>query len=92
MNSENSVESQTKAMLDGAAAQATKPLWTQMARLNPPAPNPKAVPHVWKYDETRPHLMQAGKLVPEHQAERRVLMLVNPGRGAPSCHISSHPS
>ena len=59
----------------------TLPLWRQMARLNPPLPNPTCVPHVWRYDEIRPSLIRAGELVTEKQAERRVLMLVNPARG-----------
>lgn len=59
----------------------TMPLWTQMTRLNPPEPNPTAVPFVWKYDNIRPNLLRAGHLVTEKQAERRVLMLVNPARG-----------
>lgn len=54
------------------------PLWTQMAKYNPPAPNPKAIPHLWKYDEIKPHLLRAGELITEKQAERRVLMLINP--------------
>lgn len=57
------------------------PLWEQMTKLNPPAPNPTAVPHVWRYKDIRPSLGQAGELVGEKQAERRVLMLVNPARG-----------
>ncbi|KOS47626.1 hypothetical protein ACN38_g1450 [Penicillium nordicum] len=61
----------------------TLPLWKQMARLNPPAPNPTTVPNVWKYSAIRPNLERAGKLVPADQAERRVLMLTNPGRDAP---------
>ena len=83
----------SKSMTDGASKNAsetlllnletqhTKPLWTQMTKLNPPLPNPTAIPYVWKYDEIRPHLLQAGELVTEKQAERRVLMLVNPARG-----------
>lgn len=59
----------------------TLPLWTQMARLNPPEPNPTAIPFVWRYDSIRPNLLRAGDLVTEKQAERRVLMLVNPTRG-----------
>lgn len=61
----------------------TLPLWTQMAKLNPPLPNPTTVPFAWKYDSIRPNLLRAGKLVTEKQAERRVLMLVNPARGIP---------
>jgi len=62
----------------------TKPLWTQMAKLNPPEPNPKCIPFIWRYDEVRPSLLRAGEVVSEQQAERRVLMLVNPARGIPS--------
>lgn len=59
----------------------TLPLWAQMARLNPKEPNPTAVPFVWKYNNIRPNLLRAGSLVTEKQAERRVLMLVNPAKG-----------
>lgn len=59
----------------------TLPLWAQMSRLNPPAPNPQTVPFLWKYDDIRPNLIRAGNLITEKQAERRVLMLVNPARG-----------
>ena len=62
-------------------ASKTLPLWKQMTRLNPPAPNPTTVPNVWKYKDIRTNLGRAGELVPESQAERRVLMLINPARG-----------
>lgn len=71
----------TEVMLQRAEKAHTKPLWLQMARLNPPLPNPKCAPFLWKYTDIRPSLIEAGELVPEHQAERRVLMLVNPSRG-----------
>ena len=34
------------------------------------------------YDKIRPYLVRAGELITEKQAERRVLMLVNPSKGA----------
>ncbi|KAL5358441.1 RmlC-like cupin domain-containing protein [Aspergillus floccosus] len=61
----------------------TLPLWIQMARLNPPEPNPTCIPFLWKYKSIRPNLLRAGKLITEKQAERRVLMLINPARDAP---------
>lgn len=73
-------DSEEKLIADLEASK-TLPLWKQMARLNPPAPNPTAIPNVWKYKSIRPNLERAGKLVPESQAERRVLMLPNPTRG-----------
>ena len=71
-------------LLSDLAQARTKPLWTQMTKLNPPVPNPKAIPYLWQYEQIRPLLLQAGELVDEKQAERRVLMLVNPTRGM--CH------
>lgn len=70
----------TSALLESLEKHHTKPLWAQMNKLNPPLPNPTAVPHVWKYDDIRPYLLRAGELVTEKQAERRVAMLVNPAR------------
>jgi gentisate 1,2-dioxygenase len=77
----SSKDKETQELLSNLEQTHTKPLWTQMAQLNPPLPNPKTIPHIWKYDEIRPHLLRAGELITEKQAERRVLMLVNPARG-----------
>ena len=74
-------EQATDELLKTADGLHTKPLWAQMARLNPPLPNPKCTPHIWEYSKIRPSLVQAGELITEKQAERRVLMLVNPSRG-----------
>ncbi|OAL18249.1 hypothetical protein AYO22_10827 [Fonsecaea multimorphosa] len=49
----------------------------------PPMPNPTAAVHSWPYDEMRPSLLEAGELVTAEEAERRVLMLVNPNLEAP---------
>ncbi|KAK7919936.1 hypothetical protein PG985_007958 [Apiospora marii] len=59
------------------------PLWTVMGAMVPPRPAPKAAVTAWKYDEARPLLLQAGDVVDAHEAERRVLMLVNPALRAP---------
>ena len=71
----------TKQLVSDLQGTHTLPLWEQMAKYTPPAPNPKAVPHLWKYDELKPHLLRAGELITEKQAERRVLMLINPVLG-----------
>jgi gentisate 1,2-dioxygenase len=73
----------TEQLLQDASGLHTKPLWAQMSRLNPPLPNPRCQPHVWEYEKIRPSLLRAGELITEKQAERRVLMLVNPSRGMP---------
>lgn len=76
-----STYSSAQELANGLKALNTMPLWTQMKKLNPPLPNPTCVPHVWKYGDIRPSLLAAGELVTEKEAERRVLMLVNPARG-----------
>jgi len=76
-------QNEVDTLLSNLEATNTKPLWAQMTRLNPPLPNPTTIPHIWRYDSLRPHLLRAGELITEKQAERRVLMLVNPARDAP---------
>ena len=61
----------------------TAPLWEVLNRLVLPEPQPAIVPALWKYDEVRALLMEAGRLLTVQEAERRVLVLENPGiRGA----------
>jgi gentisate 1,2-dioxygenase len=55
------------------------PLWEVMGTIIPPQPRPAAQPVLWKYDELRPLLLEAGRLLTEKEAERRVLILENPG-------------
>ena len=57
------------------------PLWTEMAKMVPPGPNPKATTAAWKFAEVRPLLMEAGEIADAEEAERRVLMLVYPEMG-----------
>lgn len=57
----------------------TAPLWEALARLVTPEPQPLAVPSLWQFDEIRPLLMEAGGLITAEEAERRVLVLENPG-------------
>jgi len=53
-----------------------KPLWERTTRMGP---GTAAVPAIWRYREMRPHLLRAAELISTHEAERRVLMLENPG-------------
>ena len=59
------------------------PLWEVLGQIITPEPRPASVPVVWHYEEIRSLLMESGDLISAEEAERRVLMLVNPGlRGA----------
>ena len=61
----------------------TAPLWEVLNRLVTPTPQSGIVPAAWRYDDLRPLLMDAGRLLTVQEAERRVLVLENPAiRGA----------
>lgn len=60
-------------------ARALAPLWTALHALLPPRRGSRAVPHCWRWAELRPLLLEAGRLVEMERAERRVLVLCNPG-------------
>ena len=70
-------------LFDDAAGYDAQPLWTTMEAMVPPRPEPKAVPHVWRYGAMRPLLERSGNLVGTTDAERRVFMLINPAMKAP---------
>jgi len=57
----------------------TTPLWAVLSNLVTPQPQTACQPAVWKYDEIRPLLLEAGSLITAREAERRVLVLENPG-------------
>jgi gentisate 1,2-dioxygenase len=58
---------------------STAPLWEVLGRLVMPQPQPLTQPMFWKYDELRPLIMEGGRLITAKEAERRVLVLENPG-------------
>ena len=80
-------------MKDVAAAQRAKlealyadmapshlaPLWESLHQLVLPEPASPAQAHRWTYADARDYLMRAGHLISAEQAERRVLILTNPG-------------
>lgn len=55
------------------------PLWERLHGLVTKEPVTQAKPAIWKYDEVRPYIMQAADIISAEEAERRVLILENPG-------------
>lgn len=55
------------------------PLWDVLKGLVPSEPRAKAVPYTWEWSVMRPRLIESGAVVSAEEAERRVLMLGNPG-------------
>ena len=66
------------------------PLWPALRALLPPrVPARQTRPVHWPYQSLRPLLLQAGALTPIEKAERRVLVLANPGHGLDKMQASS---
>ncbi len=66
------------AFFERASGEQLAPLWKVLAGLVTPTPRPRAHPHLWRYRDVRPFLIEACKLVTAAEAERRVLILENP--------------
>jgi gentisate 1,2-dioxygenase len=65
------------------------PLWEVLSNLVVPQPRSPAKPHLWRYGPARDYLLRAGDLISAEQAERRVLILENPGLPGTSAVVPS---
>ncbi len=54
-------------------------LWTVLHGLVTPEPRSACQPHLWDFDLIRAYMTEAGGLITAKEAERRVLILENPG-------------
>jgi gentisate 1,2-dioxygenase len=65
------------------------PLWQYYGELFLPQPRSAAVPHVWEYAKLRPYMLHFAESLSLEEAERRVLMLINPGMQAQAATVNS---
>jgi gentisate 1,2-dioxygenase len=70
---------QREAYYKEIAASNLIPLWERIKTLAPVLPRPQARPVCWRFVEIRPLVLKAGSLLSTEEAERRVLVLENPG-------------
>lgn len=75
----NDQRSQLEALYAAMAPQGLQPLWESLHALVLTEPRSPARPWCWDYAETRSFLMRAGDIISAEQAERRVLIMENPG-------------
>jgi gentisate 1,2-dioxygenase len=78
---EHSVESTPERVefykkIDGQNLSA---LWNVLGALVTPEPKSACQPALWRFDTIRELMLEAGKLITAKEAERRVLILENPG-------------
>ena len=58
---------------------STSPLWLVQEEALVAEPKSKALPFLWRWRDLQPQALRAGDLIGTADAERRVLMLLNPG-------------
>ncbi|WP_295686082.1 gentisate 1,2-dioxygenase [uncultured Nevskia sp.] len=83
------MSAQRRAYYDRIAAHGLTPLWEVLGALVPPSPRSPAQPALWRYAELRQYVMEAGEVITAEEAERRVLILENPGLRGQSCITQS---
>jgi gentisate 1,2-dioxygenase len=82
MNELGRLEDLPQDYRDELASRNLVPLWPNLRAVLPPnVPSRNTRPIHWPYATLRPLLMRAGELTPMEKAERRVLVLANPGHG-----------
>lgn len=75
----NSQRARLEALYAEMRPHSLFPLWEVLAALVTPVPRSPARAHRWSYGPARDYLLRAGDLISAEQAERRVLILENPG-------------
>lgn len=55
------------------------PLWERLHGLVPSEPKPQAQPCAWSFSDIKPYMLEGASLISAEDAERRVLILENPG-------------
>ncbi|QJU58186.1 gentisate 1,2-dioxygenase [Sphingomonas sp. AP4-R1] len=75
----NDQRQQLEGLYDEMRPKGLYPLWEHLAALVTPEPRGQTKAVKWNFSEIRDYLMRAGDLISAHDAERRVLILENPG-------------
>jgi gentisate 1,2-dioxygenase len=84
------LEDLPQAYRDELTALNLVPLWPSLRAVLPPqVPTRRTQAAAWSYRALRPLLMRAGELTPIEKAERRVLVLANPGHGLEKMQASA---
>jgi gentisate 1,2-dioxygenase len=71
-------QEQLEELYQAIAPQHLRALWT-LPEILTAEPTTPVLPHRWSWSDVRPWLIRSGELVGSEEAERRVLLLNNPG-------------
>jgi gentisate 1,2-dioxygenase len=79
VNEHSNLKSEREAYYERIEQYDLSPLWEVNRRLVTPEPVIDSVPHLWDYSAIRDSLLESGELITTKEAQRRVLILENPG-------------
>ncbi len=74
----NDLVEQREAFYEEIHGQGMEALWRVLATATQHEPRVQSVPYIWRWKDVRAKIMRASDLVTPQEAERRVLMLINP--------------
>jgi gentisate 1,2-dioxygenase len=78
-DAKHNVQAARQAYYDKISKFNMTPLWEVLKGLVTPEPKTNCVPSLWKFDEVKQLMLEAGEVITAEEAERRVLVLENPG-------------
>src|SRR5205085_9692846 len=73
------VTAERREFYDRLHQKSASPLWEVLSDIVRTEPRTACLPALWRYEEVRPLIMESGKIITAKEAERRVLILENPG-------------
>ncbi|AXK81072.1 gentisate 1,2-dioxygenase [Pseudolabrys taiwanensis] len=78
-NPKHNLQLARQAYYDKISGYNLAPLWEVLKNLVTPEPKTQIVPHIWKFPDVEKLMLEAGDVITAEEAERRVLVLENPG-------------
>jgi gentisate 1,2-dioxygenase len=79
LDSRHNLQAARQAYYDKISKYAMTPLWEVLKDLVTKEPATKCVPALWKFKDAKQFVLEAGDVITAEEAERRVLVLENPG-------------
>jgi gentisate 1,2-dioxygenase len=74
----HNVTGNRQAYYDKISKKDMAPLWEVLRNVVTKEPKSKCSPNIWKFDEVKKLMLEAGDVISAEEAERRVLVLENP--------------
>ena len=79
LDPKHNVTGNRQAYYDKISKKDMAPLWEVLRNVVTKEPKSKCVASIWKFDEVKKLMLEAGDVISAEEAERRVLVLENPG-------------